>query len=41
MAIKINKYGTAEEYEEFKKMVFSRWGVIEDLDEYCERNNWE
>ena len=41
VAIKINKYGTAEEYEEFKKMVFSRWGVIEDLDEYCERNNWE
>lgn len=41
VARKIKKYGTAEEYEAFKTMVFSRCGVISDLDEYCESNNWE
>lgn len=41
VARKINKYGTSEEYEEFKRMVFTRCGSIDGLDEYCERNNWE
>ena len=40
-ARKINKCGTKEEYEEFKKMVFSRCGVIDGIDEYCESYNWE
>lgn len=38
MAGKIKEYGTNEEYEEFKRMVFSRCGVIEGLDEYCEND---
>ena len=41
VARKINKYGTREEYEAFKRMVFTRCGSIDGLDEYCERNNWE
>lgn len=41
VARKINKYGTNEEYEEFKRLVISRCGKIEGIDEYCESNNWE
>lgn len=41
VARKINKYGTNEEYEDFKRLVISRCGKIEGIDEYCESNNWE
>lgn len=41
VARKINKYGTNEEYKDFKRLVISRCGKIEGIDEYCESNNWE
>ena len=41
VARKINKYGTNEEYEDFKRLIISRCGKIEGIDEYCESNNWE
>lgn len=41
VARKINKYGTNEEYEDFKRLVISRCGKIEGIDEYCKSNNWE
>ena len=30
-----------EEYKDFKRLVISRCGKIEGIDEYCESNNWE